>query len=1795
MLYNEVDKAIHNVIIESTTCQTLPTIIRENSLKVLLKVPKLAERHSRELVPHLLWEEDNDDEDDNEGSSWTFKERLVLLELFSNFVNPKSFYRSEEVYDRYLYLLANRNMPIQKTALSCILTFKNPQVKIYKDNLFNLLDETQFKDELTKLLKYPDDEEGIIHYDDRKAILPLVMRIIFGRSQVSKSGGVKQGRRFAVINSLNNVEPAFVDLFISLATSRLDASGFITKSSEGKLQLNEKFENLSSGQKLVRRELGFLTMLEAIVDNLGAKVKISINNIMESLIFSLYDSRLAADDVFETDGSNVIGKNMRAIRTVGIRCLTLLTKTLDPKDWSDYFAIVFDHFIDPRLEHFAEQNLQQQSALMKYFVTLSTKISLLPFLAWKQCSIIKSLVSCLNYDGVKDSVIEAVIVSVTNIVNLKQDENHASYTAVLDEILSSIILMILSRIPFLFEREGSSMHLLEMEAGLLVKLSSSFVADNNVRKQLIQVSLALLDKANVPVRIKTSIFKALTSLLKDDRSSEDEILPVYTGLAKLFKQFKDQEARKSLSELYEMFGTRLPQLSRIGKLVADLNSYSPKRISLPDFDRRLAAFAQVNEKGYAEYSVQEWQPLVYNMLFFIKDPEELALRTNSSYSLKRYVDGFSLKVSVEDAQGYIDLLEDAILPSIRIGIRDSSEIFRAEYIGILAHLIKNSKWYGAMDDMKCLLFDGDDEANFFYNISHVQMHRRQRAVRRLGLLGGQNKLRDNSIAHYLLPIIEVYVSESVDANLSAEALKSIGILTRHISWNQYRAITKRYVSYLVNRPDAMKTTTKLIDTVADAISQPEEAIDKNDEDEIDIDMKSDYDSDIQVDGSVLLKENLPGGEKLANFITNDIVPTMQKVLTTKQQEDDDSLTTRIPLAIPIVKFLTALPPNLVELRLPGVLTGFCQILRAKSQELRDTIRRSLGKIARLLGAKYLIFIIKELRSALRRGAQLHILGYSVHSLLVEIKKVLKPGDLDSASSIISEIIMEDTFGVTGYEKDSEDYHSKMKEVQQHKSADTGEILASNISLSAFANLIEPVKAVLLYKKLSLKVERKVEELLRRTGLGLQRNSEATDLKVLVMCHELYRMIEKVSEEELERQRIKELSYKDEQRKETEEHFTVQLDSRHWNERNTVYVDNLHILTRFIMDSLRTVLGKSEHLMTAENVAAFVPMLDDGLRSKFEDVQIASLRVLAFIIKLPIPDLEKKLLGFGKQTLSLIKSCPSTNTELCQASLRFLAVLIRQKKEFSVKDSALVYVLQRIKPDLEEPDRQGITFTFLKAVLSRTIILEEVYDVMDRVAEVMVTNQTRTTRDVCRSAYFQFLTDYPLGKGRLKKQLSFLVSNLEYPSPAGRLSVMEMMHLILTKINNNGKIQEATTSFFVALVLVLVNDDVSECRENAATILGELMNIAKESEEQVKYIESYCEYWLKTDDQLLLRGGLQVISIYFTEFKDKYNPDLLSLAESKISEILTNGQSNSNVEVPWEVVYFGMQLFNKIVLHTVPDVAFKSEYLPMWDLIEGSLLYPHSWVRLVASRLMGFLYSKAQEGSTFPTLVRADNLQKTAFKYLRQLGATSISDELGIQIVKNLVFIASQWEEGGTKYVKPMTKEEDIDEYEEEQGESEEFSALSWLITKVASVLRNEKRAKEMIVSKRSSIQYLAAVIQITTDESLKDLSQDIIMALYPFSVSDDERHKEFRDLCTEVLTMMQEKLGTTDYLKSYSAVRQIIVDRRIERKTKRAVEAVANPELHAKKKLKKNLVKRVKRKQVKDENGYYHSKKKKVA
>ncbi len=251
---------------------------------------------------------------------------------------------------------------------------------------------------------------------------------------------------------------------------------------------------------------------------------------------------------------------------------------------------------------------------------------------------------------------------------------------------------------------------------------------------------------------------------------------------------------------------------------------------------------------------------------------------------------------------------------------------------------------------------------------------------------------------------------------------AIARLAASLEWQQYRIVLRRYISFVETKPELQKKVIRLLERVGEALriamSQKSSAAARDEKPSLPASEKS-----------CRLARTLPAQEKINDEINNSFLPTLLKYL---HEKDESTVSARVPVGIVIVKLLKLLPSQGLGDKLPGVLTDICHILRSKAPESRDMARDTLCKIAGIVGPEAFGFIVKELRGALVRGYQLHVLSYTLHSILTAVIPQFTQGDLDYCLPSIMDVIMDDIFGATGQEKDAEDYVSSMKGGQEQQ-------------------------------------------------------------------------------------------------------------------------------------------------------------------------------------------------------------------------------------------------------------------------------------------------------------------------------------------------------------------------------------------------------------------------------------------------------------------------------------------------------------------------------------------------------------------------------------------------------------------------------------------------------------------------------------------------------------------------------------------------------------------------------------------
>ncbi|CDK29087.1 unnamed protein product [Kuraishia capsulata CBS 1993] len=1717
LVYNKINVALNNEL-RKDVLGIDSKYIQSQGLKVLHRSPQLAEKHFTHVVPFIL-------APDGQGAGHEITNDLIRL--LPKFNNLPVVARADELYQFMLTLLTNKFADSQKMALDALLNWKIPTLSKYKDNLKNLLDESIFRDEIAKLFS---KSENVLEEDDKKIVIPLVLRILFGKMQSGHNVAAKHSRRSTAVGVLMSIDEEYVRQFLDFGSERIDPGSFMTDQDVDVSTITERELN---------KQKGFLGFLKEVTSSLGSRKGHLFADMVEPLVFSMLVAQKILDSP-ESSSTDSLQKVAQINRQTGFVCLNEMMELLVTFDWSPYVSLIYHKIIAPRLDKFSDENAQQPSSMLK-LLCLWCKPQFRDFLFEGDHGCVLALLELMANVHAKPAVIVFCLNFFISIISEKTVE-----TEFLD-VLAQSIAGLLNVLPQLTARSTSS-DVSQLIVNLISILTSKgFVDEADERKVIAQILNEALAKNHNELELSSRILALQTysSLLSDLSLSLNEVQPLYEFSSKALRNCASNEMRNEIVNLLVSIGNRFQEFENAATLAADLNSFSGNQFKELDLGRRVNAFAVVNDVQYQSLSFLEWLPIVETSMYYINNEEEFSIRTCSQLCLSRFIDAAVLCQSDEQIPLYISYIKTALLPGVKSGLKKKLESVQTEYLKVLQHIVESSQkreLVPGFTDLQFLLFNGDEEADFFANVNHIQLHRRQRALWRLR--ENASKFTSSSIVNYLLPIAERYAlsKEEKFGGISASAVEAIGALMKYVEWGQWKMVMKKYTFMLnhqtkdlASKDSLLKNAISLVVCLCQSLRFRVSANETN--------------SQIHL--------VLPDQKSLNSYILNSLFPPLRKVLALR---DENTSSQRIALSEGMVSLAVCLDEESLNTELPGILTNVCQVLRARSDELRDNTRKHLGNCALILGPKYMKFIIKELKGALTRGPQVHILSFTAHFLLVKMEDQLSSGDLSDSVELLADIIMEDIFGTAGQEKDADGYRSKMKETRFNKSYDTAEILAGKVYLKDFNALLAPVK-LLMMEKLSKKTQISLTELMRRYSVGLISNSASGSLDAFAFCFEL---MQEDGVSFAEQSAKKDL---------VADHFRVKLD-RKANEKakedGSAFTLLLH---RFALEYVRGIISRNQELMQTQNLEPFVPRLEQFLESDDESIICLSFRVLSLIIRLPFSkEVVTLFKSASRDAMKIIKESLSTNTEMCQQALRYISTVLRQRPEIEFKTSSLSFVLKKVVPDLDEKSKQSAAFGLLRALLSRHVMLPEIYDIMDKVSEIMITNHSDIVRESARSSFLTFLMEYDQGKGRLANSLKTLIKNLNYPTPEGKQSVMEIMNQLLSKSGEN-LVKGLSSSFFLPLCIVAVTDNSASCREMATTLIT--LIIQRLGPGECSFIESCATTWLtQTKNESLTRCGLLVFRLLFAETGLEDNSELRTLGFKFIANVIQkagDSDQDTNQEDSWELVYSVLTSFSEIVKseHSFPQKD-------LWPLIMGTLLFPHGWVRLVSVKLLRDFFAGNPEQDVF----KAKELQSIGSRVFRQFGANSITEDLANQAMALLLILFKNFSEKSTVMVNDQDSEA-------ETGASK--LATNWMTERAALIIRLENSSQR---AKQQMIKFVQFSLELADVESAEEVAETIILALFSITEPVAEVFDEdMKNAGLECLDSLSKKLGVQKYQGIFLNAKKLVDERRMQRKSKRAQMAISMPDVASRRKLKKHANYREKRKHEKDENGFYHKRK----
>lgn len=1768
---------VHNVLI--------PSEGRQIALQVLLEIPHIAERRSKILVPAFLTAysgcsnqaalqdesgSTNTLSPDIDGVMWTLKERKMFLELLSKFNNPRMLYRSDDVHQILLELLSNGDPGVRTMAVQAVMKWKDKALTTYAQALIQVAEDKKTTTELALLFSH-DEESSVVKRDDRSHVVPVLLRLVFGQL-IGRGGGhgSQEAKRKSLLRIVFRLSQPEVEMFLAVVLGRLQSIN---------LPMFENVESclLTSIHMSLDQQYGFLRMVLSMLNVLQTQFAPYGSTMVPAI---LYCTARAAHQINSLNASEAAPALMRNIRRTGIQCLTDLFRFCDNVSWAAFMPVIYETMIKPRLRDFVIENAQSVSGLLHLFAAWSHKKPGLDCLRYDSDSIVSVTLNLLGSSTTKSDVKIFILQEIVSVLLDESERVHDDGTAFRD-FLDAQSTSILAAIANVLSQSPSKPSLL-LITQILHKMSSH-VADRHISMKIVSLLAQILDEPNqrIPPHIKGSMLRAIESIGSRSEvfQQQDVRQKFFHQLSTCFDYFKDATNRDTCSRLLHQLAQYDQDLAEIARTCLDMNAFSSTSLDDIDYDRRSAAFGKIHhflETGVSMDQLDRFSPVVYNLLFFVRSSDDTSIRGNALSCLKHLIS------SIDDTSELSRRLQRIVFEATRKYIKDDSELVRADFVEALGTMVKHWKSWEQLQNMTPLLVGDDEEASFFTNILHIQQHRRTRAMRRLTIEVEKGSITADNISDIFLPLLQKYAQDASGEEsvltIKGQATASMLILFQWLEWKSFRRIFRQYRQGLEQHLEDGKIDVRLLSHAADALNTAVEHKARN-------------------NGTIMphLAASLPGPEIIAGELRTRFIPKLAEL---SHYKDEGEATERIPAAVVAIKLIKILPEQELALTATPIVLDIAQILRSRTQETRDLARKKLADIVVMLGPSSVQFVLKELRTALTRGYQLHVLSYTLHTILLATAERRQVGDLDYCIQDLVKVIMDDTFGTVGQEKDNQDYVSSMKEVKSNKSFDSMEILAKSTSIKHMFKLLAPFES-LLTGSLTTRQTRHVDELLRRIGVGLAHNPGAETQDVLVFAFELIDSFYKAKPARAPRPQT--LSEHNRRR------FLIQKDSARETHSASV-ASLLYKLPKFAIDVARSTFARHSSLLNASNVHGFIPVIGDALIEGQEDVKISALRLLSTVIKIHLPELEENVELYVMEAVKVVKNSTNTDEEAAQAALKLVTAALREKHSSNVRDSDIAYLLKRTMPDLEEPDKQGVTFNFIKAVMARRMQLPEIYDLVDKIGLMMITSHSRASRDAARGVYVHFLLDYPQSKIRWSKQIKFLVKNLEYQHPEGRTSVMEATNALVSKIDQSTA-KDLAGIMFIPLVLCMANDESAQCREMAGALLAQFF-VRIPTSTHLNMLEPL-RVWLEQRENATLRKiSLQAWAIYF-QASQSPDQNLIETVLPHVQEILRDYELNSE---DWEITYLALSLMS-VLTKTFPEELLSSKQSDPWTSAITLLGTTHPWLQSSTSTLLGLYFEACIAASCISVPLTCEyslSLDTEAVVWIvrsctRILRRSETNVDLADIVLRNLLYLLRCAEKSSIRMqLKLSARTDEVHAAQSDESDSEPHQTIEttgetntsilvtqYILDQAAYCLRREppKQTSRNLQPKLSFLNLTSALLPHISVHSTASLTQLLVPLLHytnPSTVtprsSDSDFDAKWQELVEHAqlcLDAIESAVGERQYPTLVGEATRLARGKRQERKTKRALEVINDPEGAAREKRRKFEQKKRRDKEVK--------------
>lgn len=1647
-------------VFEYTPLETIATLL----LQSLQKIPDVAESSSRHLVPLFLnfmgyndssiTSVDSYMSDNCKGKQWKMilKEWLNLLRVMRD---ARSLSQSKVIQEILTERVLDESDPdIQAKALDCLLNWKDEFLMPYSQNLKNLVELKTLREELTTWAVSHDSLS--IQKCHRSRVVPLVIRVLTPKLRKLKLLGSRKhtgvSHRKAILRFLLQFDSNELQLFFSLLLKSL-----VPGSLQLEMSCRESGNLLGNISDIVgiskeicvenltwKKANGFLHLVEEIFGTFGMAHISPFLNALLIIVVCLLEScmrnlgnksdeihqsnhpdndcsmneeadssinmKTCSEEMAEADDTEASAsvKQLKDLRSLCIRIVSLALSQYESHDFGEYFWNTFFASVKPLIDCFKQEasSSQKPGSLFSCFMVMSQSPKLAPLLATN--NLVPAIFSILTVKTASESITSHALQFIENLLRLDNDleqEDDHSVKKILVQHMNVLLHSLHVFVNYRKELHRRSGRWLGKRELRLFKLLLNYITDPSAAEHVVDLVLPFFSKKDLNSDECLEALHVVRGILPNLRVAV--CAKIINALNPLLATV-GLELRLCICDIYEGLSSHESSVTPLARLLRDLNAVSASELGELDYDTRIKAYDMVQPRLFHGMREEHMGAILSHCVYDMSS-EELIFRQSASRALQSFLE-FSASIMNNDSEcssetpdikhgetnssstctkGRIQpILERTYLHNMGLAMCKDISV-QKEWIILLREMVYNFNHVPSLNSFR-LLCKEDLDDDFFHNIIHLQAGKRSKA---LSLF--RQTIKDTSVSEDVT--MKVFVPLFFNMFFDVKAgkgeqvrdvcLDTLSSVAANVQWEHYRTILMRCFRELSLKPDKQKVILRLICAVLDAFHFTKPATN----------VLSKSDSMNEDSPSLTFSLTTVSSEK-QRYLRKVVFPQVQKLLGADPEK------VNVSINLVALKILKLLPVDYFESQLSSIIHRICNFLKNRLESVRDEARSALAASLKELGIGYLQFVVKILRAILKRGYELHVLGYTLHYLLSKIITAEMNGSLDYCLQDLLAVVESDILGDIAEQKEVEKIASKMKETKKRMSFETLKLISQSITFRTHSlKLILPISAH-LRKHLTPKLRTKLETMLHSIALGIECNPSTETSNLFIFVYGLVEDTITVNESPCR------------------ENMDSHCGKEKIHRKNLLGLgesglQNTYILTRFALSLLRNRLKSIKLHKEDEQLLSmldpFVNLLGKCLSSKYESVLSVAFRCIAMLVKLPLPSLKDNANPIKNVLMDIAQRTGNSNGHLVTSCLKLLAHLLRGFR-ISLSDDQLQMVIRfPIFVDLQT-NPSPVALSLLKAIVKRKLVSHEIYDIIVRVGELMVTTQTESIRQQCIQILLQFFLNYPLSEKRLQQHIDFFLTNLSYEHPLGREAVLEMLHDILTRFPQR-IIDDQGQTFFLHLVVALAN----EKHQNVSSMILRAIQkmLGRIGDQGKNYIFEYSLSWYTGKKQNLWSASAQVIGLLVGDRSlgiGKYLKSILDVAKQIMeSSVAASGgvqlDLTDETALPfWKEAYYSIAMVDRLLLH-FPELYFSQNMEDIWMIVCKLLVHPHSKLRNMSSSLVASYFTSVEKrkreklDATSSFLVQPSRLFLIAASFLKQL-RTELSDTTANNLImQNLAY------------------------------------------------------------------------------------------------------------------------------------------------------------------------------------------------